>query len=169
MKKVLIICAAMAAMAFGASAQRDTQGMLRDYDTILSVRCTYGDLRFYVDQSYHIPPMVNLERGHEEKYHHKCNGDNEKEQAQAIFLARLDKLRDPGIRHKELSAEVRKIVYNFDLVTGIHNSNNDGDFFGKLYISGLALQGWENWLKEHKDRLRFCQQYGVLYTAYEEK
>lgn len=164
--KALMLYAAMVAMV--ASAQNDNQDLLRDYDTLLSVRCTYGDLRFYVDNSFHIPPMANLARGDVLEYHHNCNGDNENEQAQSIFLARLDRLRNPDIRYNELSAEVRKIVHNFELVTGIRNSNDDGDFLGRLYISSGALRGWEKWFNENKDRLRFCPQYGVLYTAYSE-
>lgn len=153
----------------------DTTGAI----VIPLVRCDHDDLRFYVDYSYHIPPMANLARGDEVKYHHHCNGDNENVLAQAIFLARLEGLRDSSFRHRVLLAEKKKIVYNFELVTGIRNNKNDENFLGRslisriaqrncFYISDNALQEWGNWLKENKDKLRFCPQYGVLYTAYEE-
>lgn len=164
MKKTLMLCAAMVAFAASVLAQDIS---LRDYDSTLSVRCSYKDIWFYVDQSFHIPPMANLACGDMEIYHHVCTGDEENELARAIYLARLDMLRNPEIRHEPLSTEVRKVVRNFELITGISNNYNDGDFLGRLYISSSALLEWTKWFDKNKDKLCYCPVYHVLYLAYQ--
>lgn len=138
------------------------------YDSTLSVRCTYNEIRFYVESYCHIPPSANFSRGDLGKYHHKCVGNDENEQAQTVFLARLDKLIDIEVRHRQLPIEVRKMVYNFELITGISNSYGDGDFLGPLYISIDALDGWKKWFNENKDKLGYCPQFHVLYIAHQE-
>jgi hypothetical protein len=164
MKKIFGVCAVFLAVVTGASAQ---DILLQDYDSTLSVWCSSKDLRFYVDNSFHIPPMSSLACGHEEIYHHRCTGDEENELARAIYLARLDMLHNPDIRYKPLSAEVIKIVRNFELITGIRNNYSDGDLMGRLYISSGTLQGWAKWLDENKDKLCYCPVYHVLYLAYQ--
>ena len=143
------------------------EGYLLDYDTALSVRCTYDAIAILVHPAPHIAPLRD---GNAKKIsntyrtkHHECVGDSLR--AQEVYLARLERLYDPDLRHKRLSPEVEKIICNFELLTGIRNSSGDGDFIGPLYISSQALDGWKVWFNEHKAELRFCPTTHVIYLT----
>ena len=179
MKKLLTICVMLIAMA--ASAQNDTSSTgkiklkssgiarmgtpfetsLRDgIKSSIIVRCSYDEIQRLV----HPDPHSQADTISNENIDlHNCSGNNT--WAQSVYKARLDKLTEIGIRHNQLSPEVKKIVCNFEQLTGIQNSEVDGDYFGRLYINGGALQGWETWFKENKDKLRICFKYRVLYTV----
>ncbi len=179
MKKLLTICVMLIAMT--ASAQNGTSstgkiklksnGIARmgtpfettladGIDSSINVRCSYDEIQRLV----HPDPHSQADTISNENIDlHNCSGNNE--WAQSVYLARLHKLCNHNIRHKQLSSEVKKIICNFEQLTGIQNSGTDGDFFGMLYINGGALQGWETWFKENKDKLRICSQYRVLYTV----
>ena len=180
MKKLLTICVMLIAMA--ASAQNGTSstgkiklksnGIARmgtpfettladGIDSSINVRCSYDDIQRLVHPNPH-SQVVSLSHGSQNDTH-ECSGNNE--WAQSVYLARLHKLCNHNIRHKQLSSEVKKIICNFEQLTSIQNSGTDGDYFGMLYINGGALQGWETWFKENKDKLRICSKYRVLYTV----
>ena len=94
---------------------------------------------------------------------HECRGDSLR--AQEVYMARLEMLYDEDIRHNPLPDWVEAIVCNFEKLTGIRNSGYDGDLFGRLYISSAALTGWKLWFEEHKEGLRFCPEFRVIYSV----
>ena len=164
MKKKIAICIFFLALLAGAAAQ-SFEAMLLDNDTSLTVRCSYDRISGYLSPSYHHePPTGGVRKWSSvtgQHYDHDCTSDNE--QAQRIFLARLEKLDSPDIYRHPLSHEAEKIVHNFELLTGIHNSG-DGDLIGWCYISHLTRNGWKLWFNENKDNLRYCNVYHILYA-----
>ena len=164
MKKVLATCIFFLTLTAGASAQ-SIEATLLDNDTSLTVRCSYNRISGYVSPSCHHEPPRGMARKWSsvtgQHYDHDCSSDNI--QAQRIFLARLEKLNSPDIYRQPLSREAEKIVHNFELLTGIRN-NGDGDLIGWCYISHLTRNGWKLWFNEHKDKLRYCNVYHILYA-----
>ncbi len=136
------------------------QASLFEYDTALTVLCAYEDIHDYIFPRYHHDPDG---RYWNDSRHHPCVGDNAR--ACSVYLARLEKLSNPANRHKRPSYDAEKIICNFEQLTGVKNSSQDGDFFGPVYISSLALQGWRHWYEENKDHLRFCSKHHVLYST----
>ncbi|MCR4812373.1 MAG: hypothetical protein K5867_07280 [Bacteroidales bacterium] len=184
MKRILIYCVLLFALAGVAVAQvlPADKGLLpphrvgglasgvrtsvAEYDTMLTVRPTrYSDcygMEKLVQPTYHTYPGERLRSMY--KYpKHECIEDSLK--AQEVYMARLEMLYDEGIRRKPLPEWVVAIVCNFEKLTGILNSGDDGDLFGRLYISSAALTGWKLWFEEHKEGLRFCPEFRVIYSV----
>lgn len=159
--RTLLLCVLLCTLSFGTSAQ-ELEALLLDYDTVLTVKCSYGTLPKLVLQDYHQEPVNGKVVIWGDSFKHTCKSDNA--QAQRIFLARLEKLSSPKIYRHRLSYEAEKIVYNFELITGIPNSP-DGDFFGMCYVSHLTRSAWKRWFAQNKERLRYCPQYRVLYVS----
>lgn len=137
-----------------------------EYDTMLTVRPTLythcDGMEKLVKCAYHIHPGEKWRSVY--KYPmHECIGDSIR--AQEVYMARLEMLYDVGIRRNPLPEWVVAIVCNFEKLTGILNSGDDGDSFGRLYISSVALTGWRLWFVEHKEKLRFCPEFRVIYSV----
>lgn len=143
------------------------EGYLLDYDTALSVRCSYDAIDILVHPSPHIAPRqdgnIVMYSNTYRTGKHECVGDSLR--AQEVYLARLERLHNPDLRHKRPSPEVEKIICNFELLTGIRNTSGDGDSLGPLYISSQALDGWKVWFNAHKTELRFCPTTRVIFLV----
>lgn len=171
MRKILSVCVALLALAFGGAAQevesRSLEAMLLDYNTSVTVKCPMESITGYATSYYHVAPSKNtITRGRGSSpdgryYKHECSRHNDL--AQSIYLARLEKLDSPDIYRHPLSHETEKIVYNFELITGIRNSG-DGDFIGWCYISHQTRSEWKVWFNKNKDKLCYCVDHRVLYV-----
>ena len=170
MKKTLFLCTLCCAFGFGGAAQevvsRSLESLLLDYDTSVTVKCPTESIAGYATPYYHVKPSNETENRRwsspDGRYRkHECPRDNA--QAQRIYLARLEKLSSPDIYRHPLSQEAEKIVYNFELITGIRNSG-DGDFIGWCYISHQTRNGWKAWFNQNKDKLHFCPVTHVIYV-----
>jgi hypothetical protein len=163
MKKFLATCVFCLAFATGAAAQ-SIEAILLDNDTTLTIKCSYDRISLYFPTACHVEPIPGIIQhwssvsGRHCKHQCNCN----RALAQRIFLARLEKLDSPDIYRQPLSHEAEKIVYNFELLTGIRNSG-DGDLIGWCYISHLTRNAWKAWFNNHKDRLCYCTRYQILY------
>lgn len=184
MKGIIIYCVLLFALVGGAMSQNlptdngflpphrvgglasELKTSVDEYDTMLTVRPTRythcDGMEKLMLPAYHTYPSERLRSMY--KYpKHECIGDSLK--AQEVYMARLEMLYDEGIRHNPLPEWVEAIVCNFEKLTGIRNSGDDGDLFGRLYISSVALTGWRLWFVEHKEKLRFCPEFRVIYSV----
>ena len=183
MKKLLTICVMLIAMT--ASAQNGTSstgkiklksnGIARmgtpfettladGIDSSINVRCSYDDIQRLVHPNPH-SQAVSLFHGSQNDTH-ECSGNNE--WAQSVYLARLHKLCNHNIRHKQLSSEVKKINCNFEQLTGIQNSGTDGDFFGMLYIMEVRSKDGRHGSKRTRTNSEYVPNIGC-YTQWSQK
>ncbi len=170
MKKVFLVCVTLLVHISHAEAQemdvKRLEAVLIDYDTSLTVKCPLGSISGYISPYYHVEPRGDGNGGHWSSYdgryrRHECTRDNA--QARRIYLARLEKLFSPDIYRYPLSQEVEKMVYNFEMITGIRNSGGC-DLVGWCYISHQTLNGWKVWYNKNKDKLRYCARLHVIYV-----
>ena len=170
MKKTFLVCAVLLALGFVGATQevesRSLEAMLLDYDTSVTVKCPMESITGYATSYYHVKPSKDTNTGRwsspDGRYRkHWCARNNAT--AQRIYLARLEKLDSPDIYRHPLSHEAEKIVYNFELITGIRNSG-DGDFIGWCYISHRTRNEWKVWFNKNKDKLCYCAERRVLYV-----
>ena len=171
MIKMVLVCVAMIVFGVGASAQdvetRSVESMLLDHDTSLTVLCRSSEMAKYMWPGYHHDPKegwIRVWSGRSNMYNHECTSDNAK--AQNVYMGRLERLNRPDIYRHKLSPAVEDIVYNFELLTGIRNSE-EHDANGVCYISRLARDGWKLWFEKSKEKLRYCPVYHLLYAEEE--
>ncbi len=169
-KQTLFLCLLLGSFATHLPAQDlgawRPEAWLLDHDTSLTVRCSYWSISGYASPNYHELPlgngMVRQWSSPDGRFRrHDCPRYNAR--AQQVFLARLETLNSPDIYRYPLSHEAEKIVYNFELITGIRNSG-DGDLVGWCYISHQSRNEWKVWFNKNKDKLQYCVQNRVLYV-----